>query len=330
MIESEYVSVVIPAYNAAETLDETLQSVRTQTHIRLEIIVVDDGSTDETCAIAERHAAEDPRVQLLKQANAGVAAARNTGWQHARYDYIAFVDADDLWAPTKIEKQLHALINGGEKVGLAYCWFERIDGKSIVIGSGPRPLHEGDVLEQIAEGNFIGNGSAVLVRRQALIDVNGFEPGLRAAGAQGCEDLLFYCRVAEKYHYAVVPEALLGYRFLPNNMSSNRTKMLRSWMLVVDEMLTRHPNLTGQLHRGLSHYCLWLIYDALFHNPKQLPALMMLVLSTYPKMGLRLLLKDLPVAVLSKLRHLMKKVLRRPMSSSSSSAARKFTLGELD
>ena len=107
--QTPLVGVVVPAYNAAATLDETLRSVRAQTHRALEIIVVDDGSLDDTAAIARRHAAEDERVRVLCQANAGVAAARNAGWQSSRADLIAFIDADDLWAPTKIERQLQAL-----------------------------------------------------------------------------------------------------------------------------------------------------------------------------------------------------------------------------
>lgn len=109
------VSVVIPAFNAEATIDETLCSVRSQSHERLEIIVVDDGSTDDTVAVAERHADRDPRITIIRQDNAGVAAARNAGWQAARAEFIAFIDADDLWAPGKIERQLQAMIDGERK-----------------------------------------------------------------------------------------------------------------------------------------------------------------------------------------------------------------------
>src|SRR5690348_12029992 len=112
MTDEELVSVVIPAYNAAATLDETLRSVRSQTHRALEIIVVDDGSVDDTREIAGRHAAVDDRVQVVTQSNAGLAASRNAGWMRARSELIAFIDADDLWAPTKIERQLERLRTG--------------------------------------------------------------------------------------------------------------------------------------------------------------------------------------------------------------------------
>lgn len=257
------VSVIIPAYNAGKTIDETLRSVRSQSHCHLEIIVVDDGSLDDTVSVAKQHAAQDCRIEVVRQKNEGVAAARNVGWQHARGDLIAFIDADDLWAPTKIERQLDALISAGEQVGLVYSWYTLIDGESRVIMHGEPAYCNGDVLENIFSGNFIGNGSAVLVRRQALIAARGFERALRAAGAQGCEDYLFYCRVAETYQFAVVPEYLIGYRYLPENMSSNLPKMIRSWMLVVDEMIVRHPDRAANLRSGLCNYGSWILLRAL-------------------------------------------------------------------
>ena len=265
MTAAEYlVSVVVPAHNAEATLDETLRSVRAQSHANLEIIVVDDGSSDMTDVVAEAHAAQDPRIRIIKQENQGVAAARNRGWSEARSEFIAFVDADDLWAPRKIERQLDRLISAGERVGLVYSWYVLIDDKSTIITDGPPARCAGDVLSDIFVGNFIGNGSAVLVRRNALLAANGFESGLRTAGAQGCEDFLFYCRVAERYHFAFVPEYLIGYRDLPNNMSSNLPRMLRSWTLVVDEMLTRHPGRSELLNRGIRNYGGWVLLRALW------------------------------------------------------------------
>jgi glycosyltransferase involved in cell wall biosynthesis len=257
------VSVVIPAYNACSTIDETLRSVRSQSHSRLEIIVVDDGSSDSTVAIAQMHSDRDPRVKIIRQNNAGVAAARNAGWQSAQSDLIAFIDADDLWAPTKIERQLGAILSAGGKIGLVYSWYAMIDDRNRILVKAAPTFFAGDVLENIFEGNFIGNGSAVLVRREALVAANGFESRLRAKGAQGCEDLMFYGRVAENFHFAVVPDYLIGYRYLPENMSSDFPRMLRSWMLVVDEFAVRHPNRTAALNRGLRNYSSWLLRRAL-------------------------------------------------------------------
>src|SRR4029079_7286366 len=115
-----------------------------------------------------------------------------------------------------------------DKVGLVYCRYSLIDQQGRVIDSGHKPGWRGQVLERLFLGNFVGNGSAALVRRQVLIDAEGFDSRLQHAGAHGCEDYLFYCLVAELYEFEVVEEQLVGYRWLPWNMSSNLTRMLRS------------------------------------------------------------------------------------------------------
>jgi len=177
------VTVVIPAYNAAATIDETLYSVRAQTHRNLEIIVVDDGSCDTTPQIIQRHADEDPRIRIIWQPNAGVAAARNRAIAEAKSDYIAPVDADDLWNPDKIEKQLAALLSGGPEVGLVYTWSARINACSVIVNDSPGARHSGVVTYQMCRGNFIGNGSAVLMRKTAIQEAGGYDSGLRRAAS---------------------------------------------------------------------------------------------------------------------------------------------------
>lgn len=310
MTDTCLVSVVIPAYNACSTIDETLRSVRSQSHGLLEIIVVDDGSSDDTLIVARQHADRDLRIKIIRQDNAGVAAARNRGWKSARAEFVAFVDADDLWAPTKIERQLQAMMAGGEKIGLVYSWYVLIDVGNRVITKGVPAYCAGNVLDDMFVGNFIGNGSAALVRRQALIAANGFESQLHAAGAQGCEDLLFYCRVAESYHFAVVPEYLIGYRYLPENMSSNLPRMLRSWMLVVDEMATRHPDRTTRLNRGLRNYSSWLLWRALtIGKAEYFLSSLKLLSHRDPLLAVKVLAFDLPREMLISLRRQLKGLL---------------------
>jgi glycosyltransferase involved in cell wall biosynthesis len=260
---ADLISVVIPAYNAEATLDETLLSVRRQTYAALEVIVVDDGSRDATAQIVRRHAASDPRVILLAQANAGVAAARNHGWRRAKGDLIAFVDADDLWAPDKLEKQAAVLAAAPPEVGLVYCWSAVIDAGGYIVRDAQRPVHEGEVLSQLLQGNFIGNGSAALVRRAALEAAGGFDTALLEAGAQGCEDIMFYCRVAERFRFAVVREPLVGYRSLPQSMSSDAEQMLRSWILMSAAFERRAPDRKAAIHRGLLNYGEVLLSQAL-------------------------------------------------------------------
>lgn len=259
----QLVSVVVPAYNAAATLDETLRSVRAQTHRALDIIVVDDGSSDATGSIAGQHARDDTRVRVLQQANAGVAAARNRGWRDARSELVAFIDADDLWAARKIELQLGALHAAGPRTGLVYCWYAHLDAESRVIDVYEGPRWQGDVLQTLAATSFIGNGSAALIRREALEGAGGFDASLQARGAQGCEDQLLYCRIAASYHFAVVAEHLVGYRTSPGRMSSDRVRMLRSWQLVAQDLRARYPGrLDAALDAGLRDYARWLLRDA--------------------------------------------------------------------
>lgn len=255
------VSVVIPAYNAGRTIHETLMSARAQTHRGLEIIIVDDGSTDDTTAIAARHAAEDPRVSLIRQPNAGVAAARNAGIAAASGEFVALLDADDLWESTKIERQLAVFAESGPRVALVYTWFALIDARSRVIKLGPRIDHEGDVLDALAYYNFIGNGSAPLVRRSAIEEVGGFDTTLRARGGQGCEDWKLYFQIAERHHFALVPEALTGYRHTSDNMSSDGRQMLRSRDLGIADLLPRHPELEHRFREGRNR-----LSRALFHR----------------------------------------------------------------
>ena len=263
MTSHELVSVIIPAFNAQATLDETLRSVRGQTHKHLEILVVDDGSKDGTPAIVEQHAALDTRIRLIRQENAGVAAARNEGSRQARGNLLAFVDADDLWAAEKIEKQLAVLLVAGEGVGLVYTWYARIDGQSRIIDTAYRPTDCGNVIERLCLGNLVGNGSAILVKRAAMVAAGGFDPSLRAQNAQGCEDWLFYFRVAERYSFAVVREPLTGYRELPDAMSADVGRMLRSADLVADHMLRRRPEFRKAIARGNADYRGWLLMRAI-------------------------------------------------------------------
>jgi glycosyltransferase involved in cell wall biosynthesis len=302
MSDGPLVSVVVPAYNAEATLDETLRSVRAQTHRALEIIVVDDGSIDATYEIARRHASVDARVMVARQDNAGVATARNHGWRLSRSDWVAFVDADDLWAPTKIERQLAALQSGGDRVGLVYCWFAKIDHASRIVDTHHAPRWHGDVTAPIVMSNFVGNGSAALIRRDALVAAGGFDASLQARGAHGCEDYLLYYRVAEAYHFALAPQHLVGYRCLPHNMSSNRPRMLRSWLLVHDEVIAQHPEKARGAKQGARNYAGWLVGDALASGAvRQLAPLLWLLLKWHPGTAMRVLVNNLLRPAASKL-----------------------------
>jgi hypothetical protein len=240
MHDDDLVSVIIPAYNAASTLGETLDSVRRQTHRRLEVIVVDDGSQDRTAEIAEAHAAEDGRIRLIRKENGGVARARNAGATASRADYLAPVDADDLWHPEKIARQLAALRAAGPEAGYAYTYCRHIDGASRVIqDAGGRT--EGAAFLRSVLGNFVGNGSSLLIRRVAFDSVGGYDPSLRDAGLQGCEDYLLQMLIARHWRIVCVPAYLTGYRRAEGTMSDDRLRMTRSQCAAFDMVARRVP-----------------------------------------------------------------------------------------
>jgi glycosyltransferase involved in cell wall biosynthesis len=220
------VSVIVPAWNAGQTLAETLRSAAAQTHRHLEIVIVDDGSTDRTADVAAEYCASDPRARLIRQQNRGVAAARNRAIDEARGDYVAPLDADDLWHPEKIERQLRTFTGRGPEVGLVYCWYRMIDGEGLAAGPLWAPVIEGSVFRAHLECNF-GTGSAPLIRRSALGALR-YSTELGDAGNQGCEDWLLQLNIAARHEIACTPAFLLGYRQSPAAMSSDKQRMIRS------------------------------------------------------------------------------------------------------
>ncbi len=244
------ISVIVPAYNAESTLAETLSSVVSQSHRECEILVIDDGSTDATTAIACEFAARDARVRLERQGNSGVAAARNTGVRLARGEFIAPIDADDLWHPDKLARQLRRLQAASPTAGMVYCWSTDIDTASrIVYHRLAAPRWEGDIYAALVWSNFIGNGSVPLIRRALVEAVGGWDPALRAAHAQGCEDWQLYLRIAERADVVLEPAFLVGYRQGSAAMSRDIDQMRRSYTLIMDEAHTKHPELPRQVFR---------------------------------------------------------------------------------
>lgn len=259
---SDLVTVVVPAHDAARTIGETLVSARAQTHRCLEILVVDDGSRDSTTEIVGRHAAEDSRIRLIRQANAGVAAARNRGIEEARGGIIAPLDADDLWHREKIARHLAALRAGGPRTALSYDWYAAIDAQSRILAANRRPAVQGCVLKAMCRGNLPGNGSSAVMRRDAVLEVGGYDASLRARGAQGCEDWMLHLLIAERYDFALVPEVLTGYRMVMESMSGDVLQMLRSYDLVMERVRSTHPEFVGELRAGRREQLRWLLARA--------------------------------------------------------------------
>ncbi|EKU99181.1 glycosyl transferase [Leptolyngbya sp. PCC 7375] len=248
--ERPLVSVVIPAYNAEQFIERTLISVLDQTYCHLEIIVVDDGSCDRTPDIVRSLMNQDRRIALFQQPNQGVAAARNLAIQKANGTFIAPLDADDIWYPNNIEKQLRTIQNAGPKIGVTYAWSFDIDHHDHRLEGFRAANISGNVYLTLIGHNFLGNASASLIRRECFDIVGGYDNSFKAQNAGGCEDWDLYLRIAEKFHFTAVPEFLIGYRRTLDSMSSsNSLTMGASHNLMLKKVQQTHPSISNYLFR---------------------------------------------------------------------------------
>ncbi len=251
------VSVVIPAYNAMAYLPETLESVLKQTFTDFEVLIVNDGSSDHIVEWASQ--VTDPRVKLISQENQRVSAARNTGIVNAQGEYIAFLDADDLWEPTKLEKQVRCLDDQPE-VGLVYTWTLLVDQQNNPTGRIFASDVEGKAWNKILENDMISSGSSTMIRRSCFDTVGMFDRDLAYA-----PDLDMWVRIAFHYPIAVVKEPLLRYRQLPNSFSRNRPKMTQDIRQVIEKTFQSVPlellYLRNRCYASLIFGLAWLAID---------------------------------------------------------------------
>jgi glycosyltransferase involved in cell wall biosynthesis len=252
---SPLVSVIIPAYNAQDFIARTLESVISQSYTNIEILAVDDGSQDKTAEIVESFANKDNRIIILKQKNTGVAAARNLAIEKSRGEYIAPIDADDIWYPQKLEKQVQWMLESDSSVGLVYAWSLHIDENDVIIGQYNSYLFwnfhsvEKEAYHGMLLRNIVVNGSTPLIRRSCFEKVGGYNCELRKQKAQGCEDWDLYLRIAEHYQFRVVPEFLIGYRQVAGSMSRNYKSMERSYNLVMADARKRRPEVPAYVYK---------------------------------------------------------------------------------
>ena len=221
------VSVVIAAHNQAPWLGEAIASVRAQTFADWELVIVDDGSTDDTRDVALR-TADDARVRYLHQPRAERSAARNRGIAETTGEFVAFLDGDDLWRPEKLARQVAAL-RAAPDAGLCYtvARFVDVDGRPLPLRKPPRPV-SGRIFPTLMHGNVLILAS-VVVRRRALAEVGGFDERLPV---YGCEDWDLWLRVARRFVVIAVDEELTLYRQHAANTA--RAQVLASALAVVD------------------------------------------------------------------------------------------------
>jgi glycosyltransferase involved in cell wall biosynthesis len=231
--ERPLVSVVIPTYNGLEFLAETIGSVLAQTYRPIEVLVIDDGSTDgQTRQVIESYGAP---VRYIHQANAGTAAARNTGIANARGEFVALLDHDDLWLPEKLERQMPAFGNA-PRLGVAFAAIEFFDAATGRVTSHYFPAEKLDFHALV--GHKVLPIQTVIFRKSVLEEIGPFDVTLR-----GTDDWDIGIRIAARYDIAGIPETLARVRLHKGQQGANAQRMFRNAMGVLDKN-------RGSLHPG--------------------------------------------------------------------------------
>ena len=245
------VSVVVPAYNAGKYIGDTLESVLRQTHKVSEVIVVDDGSTDDTSTIVRSFGA---RIRLITQPNSGVASACNAGVALSTGEHVAFVDADDIWEPRKIEVQLRSCAQHVISHTDSVCFGDGISEP--IVRSSFEPQFGGDVLQHLLVRNFITK-STVMVRRDEFLRFGGFPEG-----RHGVEDWPLWLRLCGSSQLGYVPEPLARYRVHALSKSMKARETMADHIRIIEEAFgsagvgERYPHLKREaLTSSYSIHC---------------------------------------------------------------------------
>ncbi len=240
------VTVIVPAYNAERTIVAAIASVQQQSFGDWELIVIDDGSCDRTVELLNR--VKEPRMQVHRYANAGVSVARNRGIARAQGEYIAFLDADDLWRQDKLECQVAALEQHAN-AAVAYSWTCVMNESATMIHPASPVWYEGNVYSQLLVRNFLLCGSNPLVRRHALERVGGFDATLTHG-----EDWELFVRLAKLVEFVVVPAAQVFYRQSPTSASAQVALMETRLLAVIDSVFAAAPpHLQSLKNQNLAH-----------------------------------------------------------------------------
>lgn len=237
------ISVIIPAYNAEKTIRRTIESVLNQTFSDFELIVVNDGSQDSTLEIIS--SISDPRIKVFSYPHTSANPTRNRGFSHSVGEFIAFLDADDLWTSDKLEAQLRAL-QSNPQAAVAYSWTDWIDESDQFLGKCCHVTENGNVYAKLLLTCFVVSGSNPLIRRQAFIEIGGFDESLVAS-----QDFDLYLRLAAHYEYVAVPAPQVLYRISANSMFSNVRRHEETSLLVRERAFNQAPE---SLPQSLKQY----------------------------------------------------------------------------
>ena len=244
MIEKGLVSVVIPCYNTARFIKKTIESVLQQTYPHIEIIIVDDGSDDETPSILKSFN-NNPKVKTIRQVNSGAASARNRGISMATGPFIAFLDSDDLWLPNKLELQISLFQN--PDVHIVYSDRENIDESDNKISCRKLTHYRGRKLSgQLLFENFIPMSSAI-IRKEVFQKVKSFDITLSRS-----EDIDFWLKASVYFGIDYVDKALVLHRLRDDQLTQNKAKCIESSLEIQRRFIKKYENVVTQkaIRRG--------------------------------------------------------------------------------
>jgi glycosyltransferase involved in cell wall biosynthesis len=229
MNKTPTVSVIIPTYNRERLIGRAIQSVLNQTYGDFEVIVVDDGSTDNTKNIVG--AINDPRIRYIRhEQQKGATTARNTGIVASQGKYIAFQDSDDEWLSEKLEKQMHVLEAAPEDVGVIYTAFIRVtDGEVLYIPSTRVVKKEGDVLTQLLKQNFVSTQTAIL-RKSCFDRVGLFDERLPRL-----QDWELFIRMSQYYKFRFISDPLVIAHFQKDSISSSKKAYIEGIVIILEK-----------------------------------------------------------------------------------------------
>ena len=248
------IDVIIPTYNYEKYILQAIESVQKQTFLPAKIIVVDDGSSDNTEMLVRQYASRVPVVYVKKE-NGGPNSARNLGLKHVESDYVAFLDADDIWQPEKLEKQVAVFKNTNfSNLGAIYCAYALIDEDGVNINNlGIVSIEKnmrGMIFSQLLEANkIVSSASGILIKRECFDEVGLFDEKLRIG-----EDWDMWLRLAEAFEYDFVDETLVKIRKHTDNTQNNEEyvfknelKFYEKWSNILKKKNIKCPRLWANL-----------------------------------------------------------------------------------
>ncbi|AOY78531.1 glycosyltransferase family 2 protein [Moorena producens JHB] len=245
----KHVSVIIPVYGVENYIAAAVQSVLDQTYTNFELLIIDDESPDSSIKICQEFS--DHRIKIIHQTNRGLAGARNTGIRHAKGDYLAFLDGDDLWLPQKLERHIEHLEKVPE-VGVSFSRSALIDESGNLLNTYLMPKLKDIIRSDLFRSSPIGNGSAPVIRPEVFEAIRYqdnlygttedfyFDENFRRA-----EDIECWLRIAIQTDWKIegIPEALTLYRVNSASLSANLVKQLDSWKQVLEKTRSYAPEL---------------------------------------------------------------------------------------